>query len=106
VRNIIINLVSNAIKFSPENATINISAELTDSQVFIKVKDSGIGMPESEQKHIFERFYRMSNAGEIQGTGLGLSIVNQYVHLLKGYITFKSEENVGTEFIVSLPIHL
>jgi len=106
VKNIIINLVSNAIKFSPENSTINISAELTDSQVFIKVTDSGIGMPEAEQKHIFERFYRMSNAGEIQGTGLGLSIVNQYVHLLKGYITFKSEENVGTEFIVSLPINL
>ena len=105
--NIIINLVSNAIKFSPENSEIKITGEFTaggepHNQVVIKVKDNGIGMPESEQKHVFERFYRMRNAGEIQGTGLGLSIVNHYVSLLKGKITFSSQENKGTEFVLYL----
>lgn len=106
VKNIIINLISNAIKFSPENASIRVSGTLTDTQLEIRIKDEGIGIPKAEQKHMFERFYRMSNAGEIQGTGLGLSIVNQYVLLLKGKIEFISEENQGTEFIITLPRHL
>lgn len=101
--NILINLLSNAIKFSPEKSTILLSAESTNERIIIKVKDSGIGIPVPEQKHIFERFYRMSNAGEIQGTGLGLSIVHHYVNLLKGQITFISAENAGTEFTIDIP---
>jgi PAS domain S-box-containing protein len=106
IKNILINLLSNAIKFSPENASIQIRVHLNDKQVIIRIKDEGIGIPEAEQKHVFERFYRMSNAGETQGTGLGLSIVNHYILLLKGKIDFISEENKGTEFIITLPRYL
>ncbi|AFK01530.1 PAS/PAC sensor signal transduction histidine kinase [Emticicia oligotrophica DSM 17448] len=103
IRNIIINLVSNAIKFSPENAPIQIQANLGENEVFITVTDQGIGIPEADQKHLFERFFRSSNAIEIQGTGLGLSIVLHYVNLLKGTIKFKSKVNEGTTFYVNLP---
>lgn len=103
VRNILINLVSNAIKFSPENAAIEIYAELHENTIHLSVKDHGIGIPDSDQKHLFERFFRSSNAGEIQGTGLGLSIVSHYVNLLKGSIKFESIENQGTTFYINLP---
>ncbi|RFS18208.1 PAS domain-containing sensor histidine kinase [Emticicia sp. C21] len=106
IKNIIINLISNAIKFSPDDSRIQIKGSLTNRQVAISIKDEGIGIPEAEKKHVFERFYRMSNAEAIQGTGLGLSIVNQYVLLLKGKIDFISEENKGTKFIVTLPRYL
>lgn len=106
IKNIVINLISNAIKFSPEDSRIQIKGSLTSLQVVISIKDEGIGIPEAEKKHVFERFYRMSNAEAIQGTGLGLSIVNQYILLLKGKIDFVSEENKGTEFIITLPRYL
>jgi PAS domain S-box-containing protein len=102
VRNILINLVSNAIKFSSENSTIIIFAEIKENQILLSVKDQGIGIPITDQKHLFERFFRSSNAGEIQGTGLGLSIVAHYVSLLKGSIKFESLENQGTTFFVTL----
>lgn len=98
-----INLVSNAIKFSPEDANIMIHAGLEENTINLSVKDQGIGIPEADQKHLFERFFRSSNAGEIQGTGLGLSIVAHYVNLLKGSIKFESKENEGTSFYVQLP---
>ena len=102
IRNILINLVSNAIKFSPEDSIIKIHAELQEKNLILSVKDEGIGIPVSDQKHLFERFFRSSNAGEIQGTGLGLSIVAHYVNLLKGTISFDSKENQGTTFFVTL----
>jgi signal transduction histidine kinase len=80
-----------------------VTVERTDAEVLVRVADHGIGIPESDQKHLFERFFRSSNAGEIQGTGLGLSIVAHYVNLLKGTITFKSKENKGTTFFINLP---
>ena len=106
IRNIIINLVSNAIKFSHENTNITISFNLSKSEVILGVADQGIGIPETDQKHLFERFFRSSNAGEIQGTGLGLSIVAHYVNLLRGTITFNSKENKGTSFFINLPRNL
>ncbi len=102
VRNILINLLSNAIKFSPENTVISIELNMNEEEVRIAVKDNGIGIPAADQKHLFERFFRSSNAGEIQGTGLGLSIVAHYVNLLKGKVSFLSQENVGTTFVVEL----
>lgn len=102
IRNILINLVSNAIKFSPENSIINIHAELQEKNLILSIKDEGIGIPISDQKHLFERFFRSSNAGEIQGTGLGLSIIAHYVSLLKGSVRFESKENHGTTFFVTL----
>ncbi|CAH0995498.1 Sensor histidine kinase RcsC [Emticicia aquatica] len=103
VRNILINLISNAIKFSPENTIINVEAILNDNELLLSVQDHGIGIPEGDQKHLFERFFRSSNAGEIQGTGLGLSIVAHYVNLLKGSIKYISKENEGTTFFINLP---
>ncbi|WP_394993661.1 ATP-binding protein [Emticicia sp.] len=102
IRNILINLVSNAIKFSSEDSTININVVLSETTVIISVEDHGIGIPAADQKHLFERFFRSSNAGEIKGTGLGLSIVAHYVNLLKGSIKFESKENVGTKFYINL----
>ncbi|WP_337042351.1 PAS domain-containing sensor histidine kinase [Emticicia sp. 17c] len=106
IKNIAINLLSNAIKFSPEDSEITVIGQLNEKTVTFIIKDEGIGIPEAEKKHLFERFYRMSNAEEIQGTGLGLSIVYQYVSLLKGKIDFESTENKGTQFIITLPRYL
>lgn len=106
IKNILINLISNAIKFSPENSNIRVISKLTDTEVIISIEDEGIGIPEAEKKYMFDRFYRMSNAGEIQGTGLGLSIVKQYVHLLKGKIDYSSQENKGTAITVTLPAYI
>ena len=103
ITNILINLLSNAIKFSGNGKTIRLMSFLENDQLVLKVKDEGIGIPAAEHKRVFERFYRMSNAGEIQGTGLGLSIVSHYVSLLEGSVTFESVENAGTEFTVSIP---
>lgn len=101
--NILINLLSNAIKFSDEDGTIWIDIQVGNEELILKVKDHGIGIPLSEQKYMFERFYRMSNAANIQGTGLGLSIVKHYAQLLNGEVSFDSTENVGTEFMVKIP---
>jgi len=82
---------------------IEVSMEsMTDSFV-IKVKDKGIGIPVDEQPYIFTRFYRSSNASNIQGTGLGLAIVDRYVRILGGKITFQSKEGDGSIFEVKLP---
>ena len=103
IRNIFINLISNAIKFSSEDKTINVSIVNSNNQLNIIVKDQGIGIPEEEQQHLFERFYRAKNATNIQGTGLGLSIVAKYIEEMKGKINFKSDLNIGTTFTINLP---
>lgn len=103
-KNIIINLLSNAIKFSPENAVIIITTEVNANHFEIKVKDSGIGIPEDEQKNLFERFFRAKNALNVQGTGLGLNIVAKYVEELGGVIKFESQLNIGTTFHISIPL--
>ncbi len=103
LRNILINLVSNAIKYSGENDTIEISIESGDN-LLIHVKDQGIGIPMEEQKRLFQRFFRAGNATNIQGTGLGLNIVKKYVQLINGKISFESEEGNGSTFTISLPL--
>ena len=102
-KNILFNLASNAIKFSPENETISIVSETKNGSVKILVKDKGIGIPKTDQKHLFERFFRGHNATHIQGTGLGLNIVSKYVELMNGSISVSSEENKGTTFIITFP---
>jgi signal transduction histidine kinase len=103
-RNIIINLLSNAIKFSPENSNIIINTKVGNDVFEITVKDSGIGIPEEEQKNLFDRFFRAKNASNIQGTGLGLNIVSKYIEELKGSIRFESELNKGTTFYITIPL--
>lgn len=100
LRNIIINLLSNAIKFSPENKLLHISSCVTDNQVVLTIKDAGIGISEEDQEHLFERFFRGSNATNIQGTGLGLHIVAKYIELMDGNITFTSKLEEGTTFVI------
>jgi len=103
LKNVVINLVSNAIKYSKDDSEIEIKVFEEKEMIHIEVKDSGIGIPEDEQKKMFQRFFRAGNVSNIQGTGLGLNIVKKYVELLKGDITFESKLNVGSTFIVTLP---
>jgi signal transduction histidine kinase len=103
IHTILINLVSNAIKYSPEGKNIYLRTYITPSENAFEVQDEGIGIPETEQKHLFERFFRAKNAVNIQGTGLGLNIVKRYVDMLGGTFLFKSELNRGTTFTISLP---
>lgn len=106
LKNILFNLVSNAIKFSPEATQIEIYTVVNNSVIEIKVKDHGIGIPEEDQEHLFERFFRGHNVTNIQGTGLGLNIVGRYVELMNGNITFESISNEGTTFIIKLPNYI
>jgi PAS domain S-box-containing protein len=103
LKNILFNLVSNAIKFTPKNNIIEITSDVSDALVKLMVKDNGIGISEEDQKHLFERFFRAHNATHIQGTGLGLNIVARYVELMEGFINFESEENKGTTFTIHIP---
>jgi len=102
LRNILINLLSNASKYSSEGKTIQIKIEEESDEISFYVIDDGMGIPEDEQQHLFERFFRAKNATNIQGTGLGLNIVSKYVDLLKGKISFHSKLNQGTVFIFKL----
>lgn len=103
LRNILFNLISNASKYSPVSARIEILAKQEKDHVCIKVKDVGMGIPKEEQKNLFERFFRAGNVTNIQGTGLGLNIVRKYVDLLGGKIEFESTEGVGSTFELKLP---
>lgn len=103
LRNIMFNLISNAIKYSDKNIHCDITFRIDDFE--IKIRDQGIGIPIEEQKHMFTRFFRASNVTNIQGTGLGLNIVKNYVQLLNGSISFESEHEIGTTFVISLPYH-
>ena len=102
------NLVSNAIKYTPEGGQVEVHFERLDEEtVQIRVKDSGIGIPESEQEKLFQEFFRASNAKRhtTAGTGLGLALVKQTVERHKGEVLISSTEGSGTEVIVRLPIH-
>lgn len=94
--NILNNLVSNSIKYSPENSPIEVFSRVND-KLLLRVKDSGIGIPEADQDYVFQRFYRASNAGEVQGTGLGLHIMKHYVDMLNGSIKLESAPGSGTQ---------
>lgn len=106
VRNILVNLTSNAIKYSPEGKPISLLSHFKDNRVLCEIKDEGIGIPEEDQKHLFERFFRANNTQGYQGTGLGLNIVKRYVKLLKGDIRFVSSRGNGTTFSIEFPVNL
>ncbi|MBX2872510.1 MAG: PAS domain S-box protein [Saprospiraceae bacterium] len=103
IRNILFNLISNAIKYSPDGSIIHCRTRMDKDKIHIEIQDQGMGIPEADQKHLFTRFFRASNAINIQGTGLGLNIVRSYVDLLKGEISFNSVEGEGTTFYVQIP---
>jgi PAS domain S-box-containing protein len=104
-RNVMINLIANAIKFSPESEDIAIHSSIMQEELEISVQDKGIGISKKDQEHLFERFFRGENAVNIQGTGLGLNIVMKYLELMNGNIICESELNKGTTFRISIPLN-
>ena len=104
LRQVITNLLSNAMKFSPENSTIWFDLDCQSSAVVVmRFRDKGIGIPEKDQAVIFEPFRRAANIGNAPGTGLGLVIARHAVELHHGKIELQSKEGEGTTFIVTLP---
>jgi PAS domain S-box-containing protein len=102
-KNILINLLSNAVKFSGENKPIYISSEQRNIELKFSIKDEGMGISEKDQEHLFQIFYRATNAVNIPGTGLGLHIVAKYVDMMEGKIEIKSELNEGTQINLIFP---
>lgn len=102
-KNILINLVSNALKYSAEHQEVKVFLKRDGNDLILSIKDHGIGIPEKDQVHMFERLFRASNVTNIQGTGLGLNIVKKYIDLHNGTISFESEEGKGTTFTVTIP---
>jgi len=104
LKNVFINLFSNAIKYSEAGSTIDCFVNIENNELNISIQDHGIGIPEEEQQHLFTRFFRAHNAENISGTGLGLNIVKRYVELMNGRIHFESVLGVGTTFHVHIPL--
>jgi signal transduction histidine kinase len=104
LRNITINLLTNAIKFSPDREFITLNISATSGMLTIEITDRGIGITDEDLKNIFTSFHRGTNVGAIPGTGLGLSIVKKAVDLLMGNIKIQSQVTKGTTFIVTLPL--
>jgi signal transduction histidine kinase len=99
-RKIVLNLGSNAVKFSNDNSVIKITTEKLKNMLILRVSDQGIGISDEDQKHLFDRFFRGANAINIQGTGLGLHIVARYAELLNGKLIVESQLNLGTTFSI------
>jgi len=108
VEAVLINLINNAIKFTPAGGSITVIAGLTQDPNILElcVKDTGIGIPPEHQSKIFERFHQVSEAHKEVGTGIGLAFVKQLVELMGGTISVSSEVGKGSEFVVVLPIEL
>ncbi|HXR83024.1 MAG TPA: ATP-binding protein [Hanamia sp.] len=102
-KNILINLLSNAVKFSGESKPIYISSEQKNGELHFSIKDEGMGISIKDQEHLFQIFYRATNAVNIPGTGLGLHIVARYVDMMQGQIEIKSELDKGTEVNLIFP---
>lgn len=100
------NLISNAIKYSPQGSEIRIFLECDNGQVVVMVRDQGIGIPEADQQRLFTAFQRASNVGGVSGTGLGLVIVKQAVDLHGGSIELGSKVGVGTTVTVKIPVQI
>ena len=106
IEQVITNVITNAIKYTPQNGTIFVSTVYMFNSVTIKVKDTGIGIPKKDIEHIFERFYRVDKARsrEMGGTGLGLAIAKEIVEAHGGSISIKSAAGAGTEVMIKLPV--
>lgn len=105
IKQVFLNLVDNAIKYTPENKDVNVSVFSEKNKIVIKVSDQGVGIPEEDINRIFERFYRVDKARsrDVGGTGLGLAITKHIVKSLGGTISVKSEFGKGSEFTVVVP---
>ena len=99
-----INLIDNAVKFSPEKGKVKVKLNRTDSHVVFRIMDNGCGMDEETKSHIFDRFYQGDSSHTTEGNGIGLTVVEKIVHLHKGEIRADSEVGIGTTFTVTLPV--
>lgn len=99
-----LNLLSNAIKFTPQNGIIEVSLTRAEKEIYVSVKDSGIGMTEQAQRHIFDKFYQGDASRAEGGNGLGLTMVARIVKMANGRIQVSSTPGAGSEFVVSFPI--
>ncbi len=104
MRQIINNLVSNAIKYSPDGEIVTVSLARSDNTLVLQVTDHGIGIPEADLVHLFEPFHRASNIGAISGTGLGLTIIKESIELHSGTISVDSKVGVGTTFTIKISL--
>ncbi len=106
IERVLMNLLTNAIKFTPDGGRVSLCVERDGDEVRIVVADTGIGVAEGDLPHLFRRFFRASSAseGQIQGTGLGLSLVRSIVEAHGGKVTVASELGVGSSFTVTLPV--
>lgn len=104
LKNILVNLLVNASKYSAENKEINLTTSVADNQLELTVRDEGIGIPDADKDKLFINFFRARNVTHVEGTGLGLYIVKRYVDLLGGTITFTSQLDSGTIFTIQLPL--
>jgi PAS domain S-box-containing protein len=104
IKNVLINLVSNAIKFSDEGGTIHVTSRVKNDKAVVSVRDEGIGISQEDQEHLFSSFFRGKNAINIQGTGLGLHIVKRYLDLLSGEINLESQLGQGTTITFTIPV--
>ena len=102
----ITNLLTNAIKYSPDGGDIQFSVVCTGGEISFTVTDEGIGIPEADQKHLFEVFRRGSNVAAFPGTGLGLAIVREALRAHHGTAAFESQLGQGSTFTLSIPLVL
>lgn len=103
LRKILVNLLSNAVKYSGPNTVVTVSGICENNTLTINIIDQGLGISRADQEHLFERFFRATNAINLPGTGLGLHIVGRYVELMGGQVTLQSELNEGTTVTITLP---
>jgi len=105
LRQVLINLLENALKFTPKDGLISVSLERSENEVTLIVRDTGIGIPPEDLPHLFERFHRGRNVSEYAGNGLGLAIVKAIVSAQSGSVTVQSEPRQGTLVTISLPVY-
>lgn len=105
MRQVLNNLLTNAVKYSPVGSEINVSIQHTEVNIFLSVADNGIGIPEDDIPRLFDPFQRAGNVNHLPGTGLGLSVVKQAVEMHQGTVEVKSQMNRGTTFYITLPNH-
>jgi signal transduction histidine kinase len=98
------NLISNAVKYSPDGGTVKLDVRRDGDEVVFDVEDNGIGISREDQKRIFESFHRGENVGTLTGTGLGLAIVKKSLEVHGGSISVESQFGRGTRFVVHVPV--
>lgn len=104
LKNCIINLITNSIKYSADASCIEFTTEINTTHCIINVKDEGIGIPKEDQQHLFEPFFRANNTGNVPGTGLGLHILARYIALMKGKVTYCSSVDNGAVFTLTFSL--